>query len=200
MAATRTKPSSNGSKRKPPAKRARRSLLASRRGGLAGAETPARAPSRRRRRARADRPRRVPGGRRIPALGGRRARRRRGDGAARSCSARSATRVPVALALAGALVLMRELRPPRGRCGPGAVCLTAAITLALAAGTLGLGPGPHGARVLAGARVRGARRGPRRGRVLGRVPPDLDRRRATSWPCSCSSPACILARARRSRA
>jgi DNA segregation ATPase FtsK/SpoIIIE, S-DNA-T family len=54
--------------------------------------------------------------------------------------------VPAALVLGGALVLLRELRPPARPMRTGAICLTAALTLALAAGTLGLGPGraPHG--------------------------------------------------------
>ncbi len=49
--------------------------------------------------------------------------------------------VPVALVLAGALLLARELRPPARPLRAGVICLTAALTLALAAGTLGLGPG-----------------------------------------------------------
>jgi S-DNA-T family DNA segregation ATPase FtsK/SpoIIIE len=53
--------------------------------------------------------------------------------------------VPAALVLAGALMLMRELRPPARPIRTGLVCLTASLTLALAAGTLGLGPGAlHG--------------------------------------------------------
>ena len=53
--------------------------------------------------------------------------------------------VPVALVAAGALVLARELRPPGRPLRTGVLCLTAAMTLALAAGTLGVGPGPlHG--------------------------------------------------------
>ena len=53
--------------------------------------------------------------------------------------------VPIALVLGGALLLMRELRPPTRPMRTGAVCLTAALTLALAGGTLGLGPGvAHG--------------------------------------------------------
>jgi S-DNA-T family DNA segregation ATPase FtsK/SpoIIIE len=55
--------------------------------------------------------------------------------------------VPVALVLAGGLVLMRELRPPARPMRTGVICLVTAITLALAAGTLGLGPGPAHARV-----------------------------------------------------
>jgi S-DNA-T family DNA segregation ATPase FtsK/SpoIIIE len=53
--------------------------------------------------------------------------------------------VPVALIAAGALVLAREYRPPTRPLRTGTICLTAAITLALAAGTLGIGPGqaPH---------------------------------------------------------
>jgi S-DNA-T family DNA segregation ATPase FtsK/SpoIIIE len=49
--------------------------------------------------------------------------------------------VPVALVGAGGLLLARELRPPTRPLRTGTLCLTAAITLALAAGTLGLGPG-----------------------------------------------------------
>jgi S-DNA-T family DNA segregation ATPase FtsK/SpoIIIE len=50
--------------------------------------------------------------------------------------------LPASLVAAGALVLMRELRPPVRPMRTGVICLTAAITLALAAGTAGLGPGP----------------------------------------------------------
>ncbi len=49
--------------------------------------------------------------------------------------------VPAALVFAGVLVLARELRPPARPMRTGSLCLVAALTLALAAGTLGLGPG-----------------------------------------------------------
>ncbi len=49
--------------------------------------------------------------------------------------------VPSALVIAGALVLMRETRPPGRPLRTGTICLTCSITLALAAGTLGVGPG-----------------------------------------------------------
>ncbi|MGZ4259669.1 MAG: DNA translocase FtsK [Solirubrobacteraceae bacterium] len=49
--------------------------------------------------------------------------------------------IPAALMVGGGLVLMRELRPPGRPMRTGVICLTAAITLALAAGTLGVGPG-----------------------------------------------------------
>ncbi|MGH2881858.1 MAG: DNA translocase FtsK, partial [Solirubrobacteraceae bacterium] len=49
--------------------------------------------------------------------------------------------VPAALLLGGALVLAREVRPPVRPLRTGLLCLTASITLALAAGTLGVGPG-----------------------------------------------------------
>jgi S-DNA-T family DNA segregation ATPase FtsK/SpoIIIE len=53
--------------------------------------------------------------------------------------------VPAALVAGGALILAREVRPPGRPLRTGALCLTAAITLALAAGTFGLGPGTlHG--------------------------------------------------------
>ncbi|HZO77611.1 MAG TPA: DNA translocase FtsK [Solirubrobacteraceae bacterium] len=50
--------------------------------------------------------------------------------------------VPAALLLAGALVLAREFRVPGRPLRTGALCLTMGLTLALAAGTLGIGPGP----------------------------------------------------------
>jgi DNA segregation ATPase FtsK/SpoIIIE, S-DNA-T family len=50
--------------------------------------------------------------------------------------------VPAALAIGGALILLRELHPPARPLRAGAICLVLAITLALAAGTLGIGPGP----------------------------------------------------------
>jgi DNA segregation ATPase FtsK/SpoIIIE, S-DNA-T family len=53
--------------------------------------------------------------------------------------------VPAALVLAGALVLARELRPPARPLRTGVLCLTTALTLALAGGTLGIGPGATGA-------------------------------------------------------
>jgi S-DNA-T family DNA segregation ATPase FtsK/SpoIIIE len=49
--------------------------------------------------------------------------------------------VPVALAVAGVLILMREWRPPARPLRTGLGCMVAAITLMLAAGTLGIGPG-----------------------------------------------------------
>ncbi|MGO9898911.1 MAG: DNA translocase FtsK 4TM domain-containing protein [Solirubrobacteraceae bacterium] len=49
--------------------------------------------------------------------------------------------VPLALVLTGVLILAREWRPPMRPLRTGAHCLTAALTLMLAAGTLGIGPG-----------------------------------------------------------
>jgi S-DNA-T family DNA segregation ATPase FtsK/SpoIIIE len=49
--------------------------------------------------------------------------------------------VPAALVVGGGLVLARELRPPGRPLRTGVICLTGAITLGLAAGTLGVGPG-----------------------------------------------------------
>jgi S-DNA-T family DNA segregation ATPase FtsK/SpoIIIE len=49
--------------------------------------------------------------------------------------------IPVALVATGALVLIREVRAPARPIRTGAICLTASATLALAAGTLGVGPG-----------------------------------------------------------
>jgi S-DNA-T family DNA segregation ATPase FtsK/SpoIIIE len=53
--------------------------------------------------------------------------------------------VPVVLVLAGVLVLMREWRPPTRPLRTGLGCLVAALTLMLAAGTLGIGPGASSA-------------------------------------------------------
>ncbi len=50
--------------------------------------------------------------------------------------------VPAALVAGGAVVLIRELRPPGRPMRTGVACLVVALTLALAAGTLGIGPGP----------------------------------------------------------
>ncbi len=49
--------------------------------------------------------------------------------------------IPAALIAGGALTLLRELRPPTRPLRTGTICLVIALTLALAAGTLGLGPG-----------------------------------------------------------
>ncbi|MBV9311633.1 MAG: DNA translocase FtsK [Solirubrobacterales bacterium] len=49
--------------------------------------------------------------------------------------------VPAALVAAGALLLLRELRPPKRPIRTGTICLVASLTLVLAAGTLGIGPG-----------------------------------------------------------
>jgi S-DNA-T family DNA segregation ATPase FtsK/SpoIIIE len=49
--------------------------------------------------------------------------------------------VPATIVLAGALIVLRELRPPGRPLRTGALCLLGAALLALAAGTLGIGPG-----------------------------------------------------------
>jgi DNA segregation ATPase FtsK/SpoIIIE, S-DNA-T family len=49
--------------------------------------------------------------------------------------------VPAALVAGGALILLRELRPPARPMRTGVACLVASLTLILAAGALGLGPG-----------------------------------------------------------
>jgi S-DNA-T family DNA segregation ATPase FtsK/SpoIIIE len=67
--------------------------------------------------------------------------------------------VPAALAICGALILLRELRPPGRPLRAGALCLTIALTLALAAGTLGIGPGPADPHVFWHADVMQARGG-----------------------------------------
>ena len=67
--------------------------------------------------------------------------------------------VPAALAICGALILLRELRPPGRPLRTGALCLTIALTLALAAGTFGIGPGRADAHVFWHADVMQARGG-----------------------------------------
>jgi S-DNA-T family DNA segregation ATPase FtsK/SpoIIIE len=54
--------------------------------------------------------------------------------------------IPVVLVAGGGLILIRELRPPARPLRTGLLCLVAALTLALAAGTLGIGPGEVPAR------------------------------------------------------
>ena len=54
--------------------------------------------------------------------------------------------VPAGLVATGAMILIRELRPPARPMRTGVLCLVAALTLALAAGTLGIGPGSVPAR------------------------------------------------------
>ena len=49
--------------------------------------------------------------------------------------------VPVALVLTGTLILARDWRPAIRPLRTGTLCMTIALTLALAAGTLGIGPG-----------------------------------------------------------
>ena len=51
--------------------------------------------------------------------------------------------VPVALAAAGAILILRPMLPAVRPFRSGAICLFASLTLGLAAGTLGLGPGGH---------------------------------------------------------
>ena len=76
---------------------------------------------------------------------------------------------------------MRELRPPARPLRTGLLCLVAALTLALAAGTLGIGPGPAPAGQFwrAGSfEARGGVIGP--GGAVGQLAPALDARRGHS--------------------
>ena len=70
--------------------------------------------------------------------------------------------VPAALVVAGALILLRELRPPARPLRTGTICLTIAMTLGLAAGTLGIGP-----RALSGPAFWHAAGMERRGGIVG---------------------------------
>ncbi|MBV9193719.1 MAG: DNA translocase FtsK [Solirubrobacterales bacterium] len=67
--------------------------------------------------------------------------------------------VPATLVVAGALILVRQLCPPVRPLRTGVICLTAALTLALAAGTLGVGPGAAQGAVFWSARTAEARGG-----------------------------------------
>ncbi len=67
-----------------------------------------------------------------------------GDGAIRATKftlGKLGYAIPAGLVGGGALVLIRELRPPGRPLRTGSICLIAALALALAAGTLGIGPG-----------------------------------------------------------
>jgi S-DNA-T family DNA segregation ATPase FtsK/SpoIIIE len=72
---------------------------------------------------------------------------------------RLAYAAPVALVLGGGLVLARELRPPGRPLRTGSLCLTAALMLMLAAGTLGISPSPAPAARFWAAHVLEARGG-----------------------------------------
>ena len=102
----------------------------------------------------ADRRRDLPGRRRLSALGGRRAREAAPSARCASCSARSATPSRRRSSSAGRWSWRASSARRAGRCAPGCSCLTAALTLALAAGTLGLGPGAAHGRAASGARAR----------------------------------------------
>lgn len=54
---------------------------------------------------------------------------------------RLAYMAPIALVIAGGCLLSREVRPPVRPLRTGTICITAALTLIFAAGTLGIGPG-----------------------------------------------------------
>ena len=93
--------------------------------------------------------------------------------------------VPVALVCAGGLILIRELRPPARPLRAGLLCLVAALTLALAAGTLGIGPGAVPAREFwraASFETRGGILGQAELWVSSHL---LSNSAPTSWPCSC---------------
>jgi S-DNA-T family DNA segregation ATPase FtsK/SpoIIIE len=66
---------------------------------------------------------------------------------------------PVALIVAGGCLLSRDIRPPARPLRAGTLCLAVALTLAFAAGTLGLGPGTTPAAHFWGAATIKARGG-----------------------------------------
>ena len=97
--------------------------------------------------------------------------------------------VPAALVAGGAIVVLRPFLPTAAPFASGALCLFAALTLALAAGTAGLGPGGPRGRVEPRLHPT-ARRGRRRGALLGRRPRGPEPGRQSS-PCSSSPWRCF---------
>ena len=99
--------------------------------------------------------------------------------------------VPAALVLAGVLILARDWRPPMRPLRTGTLCLTAALTLMLAAGDARDRPGadaqPRSSGIPAAFEARGGIVG--QARVLGRLAPVLDAPAPTSSRCSGRSPA-----------
>ena len=175
MAAARAAASPSARRRR---KRAQRSLLASR--PTLRARRSTRAPSRRHHRARADRDRHLPRRRRLPALGGRGARRRRGRRRRGSCSGRSAMRCRSRSWSAARSCSPRELRPP-------ARPMRTGVAVPDGRAHAGARGGHARARSRAGRRrtqfwqcgvVRVARRHRRAGGAVGRLASDLDARRA----------------------
>lgn len=96
--------------------------------------------------------------------------------------------IPASLVLGGALVLARELRPPGRPLRAGVLCLTGALTLGLAAGTLGLGPGAAPAHAFWRASAFESRGGVVGQAELWAVTHLISMLGRTSWLCSCSSP------------
>ena len=105
-------------------------------------------------------------------------------------------RAPVALFAAGAVMVLRPMLPARPPVRTGALCLVAALTLGLAAGSLGLGPGdtprdgfldPDYLRTTAGSWA-----SPSSGRR-----PLFSKSAPTSCSSSCCWPACCCSPARR---
>ena len=149
-------------RKKPPPRRATRSLAGSA-SFAAASEARSRASSGRHPRDRADRDRHLPRRRRLLPLvrwHGRRGRDHRLPVPARGARLRGAGG---ARARPGRCSWRASCRPPARPLRAGVICLTAALTLALAAGTLGLGPGMlHGLELLGHPRC-----SRQRGGVLG---------------------------------
>ena len=104
--------------------------------------------------------------------------------------------VPAALLAGGAILVLRPVLPAVRPFRAGAVCLFAALCLALAAGTLGLGPDGSRPGLWDETWVRS------HGGMVGRgACTGAPRRCSAAWaptpaPCSCSSPASSCSRAR----
>ena len=142
-------------------------------------------------RPRAGRARRLLRVRLLPRLGRGQGGRRRSPTAASSASAASPTSRRSRCSRPARVLVLRPMLPAVRPFRAGALCLFAALTLALAAGTLGLGPGDAVRARLLAPRVP---RGPRRRRSARRcywAPPRSSSTSApTSSRSSCCSPAC----------
>ena len=109
--------------------------------------------------------------------------------------------VPVALVAGGAVLALRPILPARRPLRTGLLCLVAAVALALAAGTLGLGPDDPAARAAPSTRPSSASAPGAVGETLWWAASGLlGRRAAASSPPSCSPPPRCCSPARRSPA